>query len=493
MEMSQTIQSPHESLIGSLKANGLSRFPSLAEIRAEIRRRKELGFAAFFRDTGPLNRHLYPKHLDFFKAGATSRERAIIGSNRSGKTHSSAYEVVLHATGKYPSWWEGKRFFHGVKIWAAGDTSKTVRDIIQYKLLGTPGDYGTGMIPKKDLIHVSSKQGLPDAVEIIKIAHVSGDTSTIILKSYDQKREAFQGTEMDLIWLDEEPPEDIYTECLLRTMTTNGSIMLSFTPLMGWTQVVNSYLKEDENNTKWFITIPWDDAPHLTDAQKKELLNSIPLHQRDARTKGIPSIGSGQIYPFREEDIVYDDFQIPAHWPRAYGMDVGWNWTAAVWIAKDRDTDTIYLYNCYKVGETKPPIHAQSIKARGEWMKGVIDYAGTDQSDGTRIMSMYQGLGLNVIPANKTVEIGLFTVEQRLANGTLKVARSCREWFNEQLLYRRNEKGHIVKEHDHLMDATRYVILKHEEVLSTGIKRDTNHFKDQFAHINQFAKDNWMS
>jgi phage terminase large subunit-like protein/sarcosine oxidase delta subunit len=355
-----------------------------------------------------------------------------------------------------------------------------------------PGDYGTGMIPKKDLLHVNPKQGLPDAIEIIKVAHVSGDTSIIILKSYDQKREAFQGTEMDLIWLDEEPPEDIYTECLLRTMTTNGLIMLSFTPLQGWTHVVNSYLKEEEDNTKWFVTIPWDDAPHLTAAQKKELLNSIPLHQRDARTKGIPSIGSGQIYPFKEEDIVYEDFAIPVHWPKAYGMDVGWNWTAAVWIAKDRDTDTIYIYNCYKVGETKPAIHAQAIKARGEWIKGVIDYAGTDQSDGTRIMTLYQTLGLNVLPANKTVETGLFMVEQRLATGTLRIAKSCRDWFNEQLLYRRNDKGQIVKEHDHLMDATRYIIMKAEDALSTGIIKQFN-IKDQYSHVNPFVQDNWMA
>lgn len=167
----------------------------------------------------------------------------MIAANRVGKSEGvGAYEVSLHLTGEYPDWWEGRRWNNPVKAWAAGDTGKTVRDILQLKLLGPPGEHGTGMIPGDKILGTTLKHGLPDAVESIKVQHVSGGMSLISLKSYDQRREAFQGTEQDLIWLDEEPPIAIYTECLMRTMTTGGSIMCTFTPLLGISDVVKSFM-----------------------------------------------------------------------------------------------------------------------------------------------------------------------------------------------------------------------------------------------------------
>lgn len=187
----------------------------------------------------------YGKHLECMKAGAEHRERLMIAANRVGKTQMAAYETAVHLTGAYDDyapWWEGRRFDRPVKCWAAGDTGKTARDILQVSLLGPPGAHGTGMIPGHLIERKTAKAGLPDAIESIYVRHASGGLSVVQLKSYDQRREAFQGTAQDLIWLDEEPPEDIYTECLLRTMTTDGLILLTFTPLMGLTPLVLSFL-----------------------------------------------------------------------------------------------------------------------------------------------------------------------------------------------------------------------------------------------------------
>lgn len=196
----------------------------------------------------PLRRYSwegYPKHRAFMRAGAEHRERLLIAANRVGKTQCAAYEMALHLTGaydEYAPWWDGRRFSGPIKAWAAGDTSKTTKDILQVALLGNVGQHGTGMIPGHLIERTPAKQGLPDAVESIYVRHVSGGTSVVQLKSYDQRRESFQGTGQDLIWLDEEPPEDIYTECLLRTMTTDGLVVLTFTPLMGLTPLVLSFL-----------------------------------------------------------------------------------------------------------------------------------------------------------------------------------------------------------------------------------------------------------
>ena len=146
-------------------------------------------------------------------------------------------------TGQYPDWWVGRRFKNAVKVWAAGDTSKSVREIIQEKMLGPQGQFGTGLIPKDRLSRRPvSKPGVPEAIEIIYVRHEDGNSSKLTFKSYDQRRESFQGADVDVIWLDEEPPLDIYAECLIRTMTNNGLVMLTFTPLQGLTKLVLMYM-----------------------------------------------------------------------------------------------------------------------------------------------------------------------------------------------------------------------------------------------------------
>lgn len=440
------------------------------EISGEIARRlQRQKIKRYYPETGKLRRDAYPKHMSFFAAGATCRQRLMLAANRVGKTEGvGLYELTLHLTGDYPDWWIGRRFNRAVKAWAAGDTKQTVREILQDKLLGSPGQWGTGLIPGDDISRVARGGGsVADSVETIYVKHKTGGISALVLKSYDQRRESFQGTEQDIILLDEEPPEDIYTECLLRTMTNNGMLMLTFTPLRGMSEVVLAFLPGGElvenlaDSSKFVVMATWDDVPHLDDAVKKELWDSIPPFQRDARSKGVPQLGAGAIYPVPESDIVVPDFSIPDHWPRSYALDVGWNRTAAIWGAKDPEIKTVYLYSEHYRGQAEPVIHAHSIKSRGDWIPGVIDPAarGRSQKDGAQLLEQYQDLGLDLTPAVNAVESGLYDVWMRMSGGKLKVFSSLSNWRSEFRLYRRDEKGAIVKKDDHLMDATRYLIV----------------------------------
>ena len=390
----------------------------------------------------------------------------MLAANRVGKTEGvGGYEMALHLTGWYPDWWIGRRFDHAISAWACGDTSKTVREILQAKLLGPIGAWGTGLLPGETVSRTVRATGMADTVDTIYVNHKSGGVSQLTFKSYDQRREAFQGTEKDVIWLDEEPPMDIYTECLLRTMTNDGMLILTFTPLQGVSEVVLSFLpggKLDagkDGATKFTIMATWDDAPHLDEKSKAELWNSIPPYQRDARSKGIPQLGSGAIYPVPESDFTVAPFAIPDFWPRGYGMDVGWNFTAATWGALDRENDVLYLTHVYKRGQAEPTIHASAIKAPGDWIPGAIDPAarGRSQKDGTQLIQDYRDLGLKLQVAENAVESGLYSVWERMSTGRLKVFKSLGEWFTEFRLYRRDEKGRVVKENDHLMDCTRYL------------------------------------
>jgi hypothetical protein len=207
--------------------------------------------------------------------------------------------------------------------------------------------------------------------------------------------------------------------------------------------------------------VTWDDVPHLSQDQKTLLLDSIPVHQRDARTKGIPILGAGQIYPVEENAVICDPFELPRYWPRAYGMDVGWNRTAAVWGAWDREADTVYLYSEHYQGQQPPSVHADAIRARGQWVSGAIDpaSAGANQKDGTRLIDEYKNVGLFLHPADNAVEAGILACYQRLVSGRLKIFNTLRSLRSELRIYRRDEKGKVVKENDHLMDAMRYLIM----------------------------------
>ncbi|EPR44570.1 phage DNA packaging protein GP2 [Desulfovibrio sp. X2] len=216
---------------------------------------------------------------------------------------------------------------------------------------------------------------------------------------------------------------------------------------------------------KYLVTATWDDVPHLSPAQKAELFAQIPPHQREARARGVPQLGAGAIYPVPETEITVAPFEIPAHWPRAFGLDVGWNRTAAVWGAWDRAGAVLYLYAEHYRGLAEPEVHAQAVRARGEWIAGVIDPAsrGRSQADGRSLLAIYQGLGLELSCAENAVEAGIYRVWSLLSTGRLKIFASLAGWLSEYRLYRRDTEGRVVKERDHLMDATRYLVVSGED------------------------------
>jgi phage terminase large subunit-like protein len=452
----------------------------IAEIEAiQAKAKAENKLFHVYPDTGRFAREKYRKHTDFFNA--KDRQLLILGGNRSGKTFAGSYAVACHLTGLYPKWWTGRRFEHPIQAWCAGLTNEATRDIIQLELLGNPAKgeegekttTGTGMIPKSCIGKVTWKQGIPDFVDIVAIKHVTGGYSYLGMKTYGQGRESFQGTAKDLIWFDEEPPADVYEEALTRTATTGGMIMLTFTPLLGLSKVIQMFLPdnritEGSIDGKTVVNVTWDDVPHLDEEAKAELLKSYLPHTRDARSKGIPVLGSGVIYPISEDDITVKPFDIPKHWPRFYGMDVGWEVTCGIWGAYDEQSDIVYAYSEHYMKHAEPVIHASSIKARGEWIVGAIDPAsrGRNQVDGRDLYSMYLDLGLNLIPANNSVETGIYEVWQRLSTGRLKIFNTLTNFLSEYRVYQRDEDGKILKKNDHLCDSTRYMILS-----GFGVKR----------------------
>jgi phage terminase large subunit-like protein len=435
---------------------------------------------SMFPNTGPYRRELYVPHIKFITASAHHGQLAFIGANRTGKTKCGAYIMATHLTGDYPSWWEGKKYLNAIDAWAAGKTNQKTKEIIQFELLGPENDIGSGMIPKEAILKITKKPGVADAIETVTVRHKSGGVSNITFKSYEQGRDGFEGTKKQVIWLDEEPADaSIYSECLMRTADQYkpGIIYCTFTPLYGLSDVVMQFLPDGKatvdgrvpgNADRFSIQATWDDVPHLSESDKSRLWAGCLPHEREARSKGIPSLGAGAIYPYLEDNITCAPFEIPSYWKKAYGMDSGWSRTAAVWGAQDPDTKIVYLYSEHYLAEAHPAIHASAIKARGSWIWGAADPAGANISDGKKIFDMYVEEGLNIVKASKgDREGGILAVSQMFATGMVRIFSTLTNTLAELRVYRRDEKGEIIKKKDHAMDAMRYLLTTGIEYMST--------------------------
>jgi hypothetical protein len=204
---------------------------------------------------------------------------------------------------------------------------------------------------------------------------------------------------------------------------------------------------------RYRVDATWNDVPHLNETAKSDLLSSYPR------------LGVGAIYTTNWDVCSEQPFQIPPWFPRGYALDVGWNWTAAVWGAWDRENDCVHVVSEYKVPEERPVMHAAAIKARGEWQAGAIDPAsrGRSQDDGKQLLMQYRQHGLNLVLADNAVEAGIFAVQERLETGRLKFFSNLRHLEREYHRYHREEteegRSKIVKVDDHCLDALRYLIM----------------------------------
>lgn len=428
----------------------------------------------------------YPKQRLFHDLGATHNERLLMAGNQLGKTLSAAAETAMHLTGQYPSWWKGRRFDEPVVFWVAGATSQTTRDNPQRLLLGQVNEWGTGMIPAHALVDIKKAiHGVSDSVETVIVRHQpTGRLSRATFKTYDQGRERWQGETLHGVWYDEEPPLDIYSEGKTRTQVKQGTNYMTFTPLLGMSEVVLRFVKEKPPGSV-VIAMTIHEALHYSKEQREIIIAGYPEHEREARSMGIPMLGSGAVFPIQERLLKEGPIQIPAFWPRLCAMDIGWEHpTACIWLAWDRDSDIIHVYDAYRVERQTPIVHAAAIKARGPWIPVAWPHDGLqhDKGAGIAIANQYRKLGVRMLlnhathPPEKgkkegtggySLEAGIQEMLQRMQTGRFKVAEHLNDWFEEYRLYHRKD-GLIVKDHDDLMSATRVgvMMLRHARMMT---------------------------
>lgn len=434
----------------------------------------------------------FPKQLKFYEMAKYARVAFMFAGNQQGKTACISAGAGYHATGLYPDWWPGRRYDHPIDAWAAGVNAQATRDVLQSYLLGPHSNkdaWGTGFIPKEYIIGTPSPSpgNVKNAVDTIRVRHVSGGESIIGFKNYEQGREAWQGPPKDFIILDEEAPADVFAEAKARTLNSEGHIESGFTPLKGFSQVVSNVYNEgidasDLENLSGlrkgqpaFIRMTIDDRIDLTEQQKRDRIDMVEPHEREARLYGIPKAGKGAVFgrvPWGE--VMIDPIPIPGHWKVIGGIDFGYGHpTAAVKIVYDPETDVKYVVEEYLKEQEQPIVHWATLKNWGVpiWSWPVD---GNQKKDGHAVRDAYQRAGMNMTtePARllladgsttNSVEAGIQVMLDDMLSGRMFIFKTC--YRLEQQLQRLHRDSNsrladaspkLVKSEDDLFDACRY-------------------------------------
>ena len=427
----------------------------------------------------------YPFQERFIQTTRESLQTVLCAGNRVGKTRVGAFLIAASLTGRYPEWYTGRTFNKPITAWCGGVSTETVRDIVQAELLGTPGDrkaLGTGLIPKDCIIETQRKPGVPNAVSMALVKHISGGTSYVYFKAFNMGNEVWMGRSCDLIWLDEEPPRTIYTQAVTRTLDRKGTVFMTYTPESGMSETTAQFFN-DLRPGQALTHGSWDDASeriktvvkgnpgHLTESAMEQILAAYPPHEREMRKYGRPTIGSGLVFPVPEEKLICEPFSIPKEYLRIGGIDFGWDHpTAVVWLAYDADEDTIYVYDTYRQSKVTPAVHALAINTRPRWISYAWPHDGNrrDAFGNPGLAETYRAEGVNLLPTHFTnppamgekkggnaIEVGIMEMLQRMESGRFKVFSTQMDWFEELRMYHRKE-GKIAPIRDDLMAATRY-------------------------------------
>lgn len=451
----------------------------LAKVTGALRQKYRYNYRDFvFPATGKYSRFAYPKAMEFFKAGSTHKLRMFSAPNGCGKSFALTYELVCHLTGEYPDWWEGARQENPKQWWILVPSADLFQSSMQRLLMGNSlneDDIGTGLIPKHLLVDYSGWPSVAGCVRSIKVRHKNGHIVTVEIKSTKQDREDIQAANLDGLLEDEEPPLDIHTEALFRLRPgankPMGLLMLGYSPIKGLSPLTLEWMPQaippkgqhPIDPDKYVVHISsMDDIPHVTGEWKRIAMANCPPHLVSARLHGLPGLGSGQIYPYLEEQVFCKPFQIPEHWPKAFALDFGFHCTAVLWGAKDPNTGILYIYSEYYMQQHQTAqVHALNIRAKGDWIKGLCDPSGGGrQDDGRMLKDLFEAEGLDLLPADNSLIAGITRNCNMFENGTLKIFDHLEMTRQEFRLYRFDEKKPnepARNQKDHAMDCLRYI------------------------------------
>ena len=437
----------------------------IALIDGELERRRKQNVLARYN----AGRRKHKKQMAFHRC--KKRNRWVFGGNRSGKTECGAVEAIWMARGIHPY----RRNRKDVFGWVVSLSQQVQRDVAQSKILH--------YLPKNwiaDIVMLSGRKDSPASgiIDQIKLKNVFGGISTIGFKSCDQGREKFQGASLDFVWFDEEPPRDIYEECLMRVMDRKGDIFGTMTPLKGRTFVYNEiYLNARRNPEVWYEFMNWEDNPFLSASEVKLLEGALDQSSLDSRKYGRFSEGYGLVYPEFDESVhVVKPFSVPSEWQENVSIDPGLhNPLSAHWYCVDWDGNIYVVAEHYEKGRDID-FHAAAIdeiSRRLGWKRdgsgrisALIDSAAGQRTlaSSKSVSELFYERGIAVNPnVDKDVFSGISRVKSYLARGNgqpdIYIFDCCENMIAEFKSYSWGAGDRPIKAGDHAMDELRYFVM----------------------------------
>lgn len=446
----------------------------------------------------------FPYQLDFIEAGKRHKKRFLRTGNRMGKTFCGAAEMSYHITGRYPPDWKGAVINGSGRVyWCVGINHKMVKNIQQLELLGTNNitmidQVGSGAIPRDAIILDRGIEKDGPQCLAIKIKHVDGGVNTLEFLSC-QNPDSFMGAEVAAAWQDEESPNsmEIYSHLSARLINSlgignNGLLIITATPEQGET-ALNTLFQNDKSGELYLKTATWWDCPRFTAEQIEIELNQLPPWARDMRSKGLPFIGHGAVFPFSDDDLLIDDVTPGDNWEVIAGVDWGNVRDPSVVIIalRDPDTQTYYLYDIFYFDESEEARSADNVaksllNSRYSNVPVIIPHDSGLKSDAAttkgKILERYNvnvkfpifhnppdsllkvpKYG-NISKAYNDVATGLEEMIFMMREGRFKVCRRCYQWLVEKRSYSYsvNERTGSIEpkgKDDHCIDASRYAVL----------------------------------
>ena len=457
------------------------------------------------------------KALASFQDVECTEQTALMCANRIGKTYGGGRIVTSLATGlevpkkffkteqQYENYINTLNWFRNQKkqleFWVCGEKFKSIRFSTQKELIGPLSDPGSGAIPKEYILHVQKRpsSACAESVDYVLVKRVNqhGEevgTTMLTFKAYEEGNDGYMGGTIDFIWLDEEPPCYIYTQCVTRTATTLGKVLLTFTPEGGVTETVQKFLPENIKPGMTLIQATWWDAPHLTEKVIEQMLEQFAPHEKAMRSRGVPFFGSGLVYPVDLNDVVISSHELPSNWQqykRIGGIDFahGQGFTAWCCLIVD-DDDNVWMVDEYKMNNRQIVEHATEISVRLDTEVAWPHDGGKDCGGaGRSFAETYIDHGVTLLDTSFTnpttdgkrciqVEPGVAALYEHMRSGKFKILDSCTEIVSElQKYHREKDTGQIAKrQDDHLCDALRYAfqMRKHSEVPHTKRRPSTS-------------------
>ncbi len=465
----------------------------IKKIEKEESRRKEECKIDYY-NSGEI---IHEKQVLFHKNNA--KNRWVFGGNRSGKTECGAIETIWLARGIHP--FKDNKPRDG---WVVSLSQQVQRDVAQSKILN--------YLKKEwieDIVMISGKKGsaLQGVIDTIYLKNVFGGVSKIGFKSCDQGREKFQGTSLDFVWFDEEPPEDIYLECKMRVLDRCGMIFGTMTPLKGLTWVYSTiYLNERNDKDVWYEHMQWEDNPYLSKEEIKKLNDSMSADELESRKYGNFTSGTGLVYSEFDENInVIEPFDVPSSWYDKISIDPGLhNPLSCHWYACDFDGNIYVIAEHYDKQKTVE-YHAEKIKEISkslDWpmknnrIEAIIDSAANQRTLASEksVSELFYDQGILVNPyVNKDMFSGINRVKSYIKNASgvrkLFIFKNCVNMIREIKSYFWGNTDLPIKKDDHAMDDLRYYIMSRPEnkINTKFVKSDLQKNKEKLMKRNKYS------